>query len=157
MLFLCKHMLELCMTVALLFRVYCSFAFFRKPCQVKRISTFAHSAAYQCQFQNSGPIRRPWRQGKHHKLLFTVATVLFDGSMAEEAFCAALFLKPFLSTASCSFRRKDVWSKLMIKMNDEKLFELWSTSVLTLKWIWISLNSNLASLAALRIRFNPHS
>ncbi len=35
--------------------------------------------------------------------------VSFDSSMVDEAFCAALFLKPFLSTASLIFRLKDVF------------------------------------------------
>ncbi len=150
MFFLCKHMLDSC--VWLLCSCFASIAalhFFRKPCQVKRISTFAHSAAYQCQFQNSGPIRRPWRQGKHHKLLFTVATVLFDGSMAEEAFCAALFLKPFLSTAS--------WSKLMIKwmmknfLNYEVLL-FWLLNWFEFHWIQIWHPLQLCEFA-----LNPHS
>ncbi len=47
---------------------------FKTPCQVKRISTFTHSAAHQCQFQSSGPIRRTRRQGKHCELLFAVAS-----------------------------------------------------------------------------------
>ncbi len=40
---------------------------------VKRITIFTASAAHQCQFQNSGPIRRPRKRSKHCKLLFTVA------------------------------------------------------------------------------------
>lgn len=43
-------------------------------CGVKRISTFTHSAAHQCQFQNSRPIRRPRRRGKSCKLLLTVSS-----------------------------------------------------------------------------------
>ncbi len=125
MLFLCKHMLELCMTVALLFHVYCSVAFLGNRVKLKEFQLLHTVMLINVSIKTVDQSEDPEGRVSITSFCLQLATVLFDGSMAEEAFCAALFLKPFLSTASRSFRRKDVWSKLMIKMYDEKLFELW--------------------------------
>lgn len=74
--------------------------------------------------------------------------VLFDSSMVDEAFCAKLLLKPFLSTASRIFRLKDVFcvnsplhcirycSILNLLENWEKPRRALSVIMKMMKWLW---------------------
>ncbi len=83
------------------------------PIKIKKKNTT--SATHQCQFQNSGSIRRPWRRGKLCKPLFTVCSKLTFQLLSflllhhMSKWNAALFLKHSWALSLHICRRKNVF------------------------------------------------